>query len=163
MIGHQQAATGITGLKTTLQPEGATDENGSAAVVMAGAAENNAGAQENGDTLTADDAPKITNPALAGISEVSMPAAAVNSDGLGAPADNNEGDEKKEDEEEGEEPIDMSFPSDQGWQKILLYLFSFPLMAPLYVTLPDTKDKSSKCSTSYPNVSCCSLRIFLFN
>ena len=148
MIGHQQAATGITGLKTTLQLEGASEDNGTAAVVIAGAAENNVGAQENGDTVTADDAPKITNPALAGISEVSTPAAAVNNDGLGAPADNNEGDEKKEDEEEGEEPIDMSFPRDEGWQKILLYLISFPLMAPLYVTLPDTKDKSSKFSTS---------------
>ena len=59
----------------------------------------------------------------------------------------NAGDKKKEDgeeEEEEDEPIDMSFPIKEGWQKILLYIISFPIMAPLYLTLPDTKNKKSK-------------------
>ena len=47
-------------------------------------------------------------------------------------------------EEEEEEPIDMSFPSGQGWKKILIYIVSFPIMAPLYLTLPDTKKPDSK-------------------
>ena len=62
-------------------------------------------------------------------------------------ADKSEDPDKKENDEENEdeeEPIDMSFPLKGGWQKIVLYLVSFPIMAPLYVTLPDTKDKSSK-------------------
>ena len=59
-------------------------------------------------------------------------------------AENNE-DNKKGEEEEEEPPIDMTFPAKDGWQKILLYLISFPIMAPLYVTLPDTKNRASKC------------------
>ena len=68
--------------------------------------------------------------------------------------------------EEGEDPIDMSFPKEGGWKTILVYLVrqttpalvrlhqsphpffflqvSFPIMAPLYVTLPDTKNPDSK-------------------
>ena len=54
-------------------------------------------------------------------------------------------DDKKEDEDE-EEPIDMSFKkaAEGGWKQIIVYLISFPLMFPLYLTLPDTKDKKSK-------------------
>ena len=53
--------------------------------------------------------------------------------------------DKKEDEDE-EEPIDMSFKkaAEGGWKQIIVYLISFPLMFPLYLTLPDTKDKKSK-------------------
>ncbi|XP_040566002.1 sodium/potassium/calcium exchanger Nckx30C isoform X4 [Lepeophtheirus salmonis] len=47
-------------------------------------------------------------------------------------------------EEEEEKPIDMSFPIDQGWKKILVYIVSFPIMGPLYLTLPDTKDPKKK-------------------
>ena len=45
--------------------------------------------------------------------------------------------------EEEEDPIDMSFPMGQGWKKILVYIISFPIMFPLYITLPDTKDPKS--------------------
>ena len=38
----------------------------------------------------------------------------------------------------------MTFPKDKGWKAILVYLISFPIMAPLWLTLPDTKNKSSK-------------------
>merc|ERR1739848_602980 len=50
------------------------------------------------------------------------------------------------DDDEEEEPIDMKFPTGENanWKKILIYLVSFPLMAPMYITLPDTRDKSKK-------------------
>ena len=44
-----------------------------------------------------------------------------------------------EDAEEPEPPIDMSFPTDSA-AKLVIYLLSFPLMAPLYITLPDMKN-----------------------
>ena len=47
--------------------------------------------------------------------------------------------EKPEEEEEAEPPIDMSFPTDSA-AKLVIYLLSFPLMAPLYITLPDMKN-----------------------
>ena len=48
---------------------------------------------------------------------------------------------KPEGEEEDEEPpIDMTFPTDSP-AKMIIYILSFPLMAPLYITLPDTKNK----------------------
>ena len=42
-------------------------------------------------------------------------------------------------EEEEDPPIDMSFPTDSP-ARMIIYILSFPLMAPLYVTLPDTKN-----------------------
>jgi hypothetical protein len=45
----------------------------------------------------------------------------------------------EEEEEEKEPPIDMSFPTDSA-AKLVIYLLSFPLMAPLYITLPDQKN-----------------------
>jgi len=48
---------------------------------------------------------------------------------------------KAEGEEEDEEPpIDMSFPGFSSPGKLVLYIVSFPLMAPLYITLPDMKN-----------------------
>ena len=49
-----------------------------------------------------------------------------------------------DDDEGNEDPIDMSFPKEGGWKKIVVYLISFPIMAPLFYTLPDTKNKESK-------------------
>ncbi len=43
-----------------------------------------------------------------------------------------------------EEPIDMRFPKGQGCKKITVYVISFPIMAPLYLTLPDTKNPTSE-------------------
>ena len=54
-----------------------------------------------------------------------------------------EGSEEGVGEEIDEEPIDMSFPSGGDWKKIILYLISFPIMFPLYYTLPDTKKPKS--------------------
>ena len=52
--------------------------------------------------------------------------------------------EEEEDGDGEEDPIDMSFPKEGGWKKIVVYLISFPIMAPLFYTLPDTKNKESK-------------------
>ena len=52
--------------------------------------------------------------------------------------------EGEDEGEDNDDPIDMSFPKKGGWKKILVYLVSFPIMAPLFVTLPDTKNKASK-------------------
>jgi len=47
---------------------------------------------------------------------------------------------KPEGEEDEEDlPIDMSFPTDSP-ARMIIYILSFPLMAPLYITLPDTKN-----------------------
>ena len=43
-------------------------------------------------------------------------------------------------EEEENPPIDMSFPK-EGPLKMIVYILTFPLMAPMYVTLPDTRNK----------------------
>ena len=46
-----------------------------------------------------------------------------------------------EGEEENEEaPIDMTFPK-HSLLKRIVYIISFPLMAPLYLTLPDMRNK----------------------
>lgn len=125
MIGHQQAAAGITGLKTTLQPPGLEGEAGFEA-------------QENGKEMNdVEMAPKVTNPEA----QASTPGDQEPTEDKSEDPDKKENDEENEDEEE---PIDMSFPLKGGWQKIVLYLVSFPIMAPLYVTLPDTKDKSKR-------------------
>merc|ERR1719187_2577422 len=52
--------------------------------------------------------------------------------------------EEAGDDEEENEPIDMSFPKGEGWKKILVYLISWPIMFPLYYTLPDTKKPNLK-------------------
>lgn len=49
-----------------------------------------------------------------------------------------------DDDEEEEQPIDMSFPKDHGWKAIIVYLISFPIMAPLFITLPDTKKEKMR-------------------
>lgn len=51
-------------------------------------------------------------------------------------------------EVEGEvqpEPLDMRFPS-KGLDKQLTYLALFPIIFPLWLTLPDTRAESGKCS-----------------
>ena len=129
MIGHQQAAAGIAGLKQSLQPPEGVGAELPADVVAPEQAE------QNGKELEL--APKAENPAAASLGDNAE---------AGEPEKKEDGDNEEDDE--GEPPIDMKFPSGQGWKKILLYLISFPLMAPLYVTLPDTKDSKSKLSVS---------------
>ena len=89
--------------------------------------------------LSDDEAPKVNN------SEATL----KNPDNAGDNDTADAGGEKKaegDDDEEDEEPIDMKFPTGENanWKKILIYIVSFPLMAPMYITLPDTRDKSSK-------------------
>ena len=131
MIGHQQA--GINALKSTLQD---------------GDQPQAAPTQENGKEMEeVSEPPKVNNPALeegtttGGSGDAENPAATVeNGTNNGAAA------EKDNEEEEGEAPIDMSFPAKDGWKAILVYIISFPIMGPLYITLPDTKNEKSKCT-----------------
>lgn len=51
---------------------------------------------------------------------------------------------EEDEEQEGEDPIDMSFPMKGGWKAILVYLISFPIMFPLFLTLPDTKNPAKR-------------------
>ena len=50
-------------------------------------------------------------------------------------------------EVEGEvqpEPLDMRFPS-KGFSKQITYLVLFPIIFPLWLTLPDTRGERGKC------------------
>jgi len=140
MIGHQQAhaaGQGITGLKTQLQ----LDSTGEATAN---------GAQENGkDDMEDPDAPKVTNPAAADGDNSTAVQIVENNTGDGDNAANDKSKDAEvakdaEEDEEAEEPIDMSFPKGGDWKKILIYLISFPIMFPLYYTLPDTKKPKLK-------------------
>lgn len=135
MIGHQQAATGITALKSTLQ------EGEEATQVT----------QENGKEMEeVAEPPKVNNPALeAEAAGDTTAVASVTENGTNngdapveKPADNNV--ENNEEEGEGEDPIDMTFPAKDGWKAILVYIISFPIMGPLFITLPDTKNEKKK-------------------
>lgn len=133
MIGHQQAAAGITGLKTTLQPEGTDPEQPAQE------------AQENGKEL------ELEVKAENNLDLAANSTAPNEEENTTAAAGGNEDDASKkegqtEEDDDGDGPIDMTFPAKEGWKKIVLYLISFPIMAPLFITLPDTKDKSSKSS-----------------
>ena len=137
MIGHQQAATGITALKSTLQEgEEATQVTQET--------------QENGKEMEeVAEPPKVNNPALeAEAAGDTTAVASVTENGTNngdapveKPADNNV--ENNEEEGEGEDPIDMTFPAKDGWKAILVYIISFPIMGPLFITLPDTKNEKS--------------------
>ena len=141
MIGHQQAATGINALKSTLQ-------EGEEAVppVM----------QENGkemEEVSEQPPPKVNNPAAALEGGDTASSTAVNNTALNVEATENgtnngdasnvEKPDNEEKEEEGEDPIDMTFPAKDGWKAILVYIISFPIMGPLFITLPDTKNEKS--------------------
>lgn len=134
---------GITGLKTQLQLDSTGD------------ATNNE-AQENGkdDSANDTDAPKVTNPAVESDEEKTAKVVIEENNTSADPDSDNEKSKKDEvtvevkdgkenaeqagdDEDDG--PIDMSFPKDGDWKKILVYLISWPIMFPLYYTLPDTK------------------------
>jgi len=142
MIGHQQAATGINALKSTLQ-------EGEEAVppVM----------QENGkemEEVSEQPPPKVNNPAAALEGGDTASSTAVNNTALNVEATENgtnngdasnvEKPDNEEKEEEGEDPIDMTFPAKDGWKAILVYIISFPIMGPLFITLPDTKNEKKK-------------------
>jgi len=150
MIGHQQAhaaGQGITGLKTQLQ----LDSTGEATVN--GAQENNKDKSERSSNNLGTQ--KVNNPTvnsdedninLESNSNVEvLDHYSANKDNMVNQAINSkEGSEEGVGEEIDEEPIDMSFPTGGDWKKILLYLISFPIMFPLYYTLPDTKKPKMK-------------------
>lgn len=134
---------GITGLKTQLQLDSTGDATANEA-------------QENGkdDSANDTDAPKVTNPAVESDEEKTAKVVIEENNTSADPDSENEKSKKDEvtvevkdgkenaeqavdDEDDG--PIDMSFPKDGDWKKILVYLISWPIMFPLYYTLPDTK------------------------
>ena len=127
MIG-ETAPGGISQLKTHLQE---TEVNVDAV---------NNGAEGSGT----GNAASATANAGSAIDDVCVKSAGENEEnGGGAGAEGGGGEEEDDDDA----PIDMSFPSGGGWKKIVIYLVSFPIMFPLYLTLPDTKDpKSKSCS-----------------
>ena len=108
------------------------------------------------------DIPKVINPAVNSDGDNTTAAVVIvenntSNEGSDLPSTNDKSkkddvanqDGKETNEEAGgeegdEEPIDMSFPKGGDWKKILLYLISFPIMFPLYYTLPDTKKPKSK-------------------
>eukprot|EP00094_Tigriopus_californicus_P012198 TCALIF_11790-PA protein Name:"Similar to Nckx30C Sodium/potassium/calcium exchanger Nckx30C (Drosophila melanogaster)" AED:0.29 eAED:0.34 QI:0/0.16/0.07/0.76/0.5/0.46/13/0/641 len=61
---------------------------------------------------------------------------------LGDDQTNLEDPQPEESNEDG--PIDMSLPGSGDWKAIMFYVISFPIMAPLFITLPDTKNPSSE-------------------
>jgi len=139
---------GITGLKTQLQLDPTAD-----------APTNEA--QENGKDESGDDpdAPKVTNPAIEADGDKTVVKIEESNTAVDPDPGNDETkkeqtaeEEKAEkktaeeagDDEEENEPIDMSFPKGEGWKKILVYLISWPIMFPLYYTLPDTKKPNLK-------------------
>ena len=132
MIGHQQAAGGLNALKTTLQ---APDASGDPAAVTASEANAASATQENGKEM--EEVPKVNNPALEANEAVEAPEA-TEANGTA----NGEKDPEADEEDEG--PIDMSFPKNEGWKRILVYLVSFPIMGPLFITLPDTKNEKKR-------------------
>merc|ERR1712004_411062 len=133
MIGHQQAATGINALKSTLQ-------EGEEAVppVM----------QEYGkemEEVSEQPPPKVNNPAAAlEGGDTALNVEATENGTNNGDASNVEKPDNEEKEEEGEDPIDMTFPAKDGWKAILVYIISFPIMGPLFITLPDTKNEKKK-------------------
>lgn len=144
---------GITGLKTQLQ----LDSTGEATANET---------QENGkdDAGNDPDAPKVINPAAVDsegdkatttvvINEENNTSDDPDSANDKSKKEEIEGEEKADketaeeagdDEEEPAEPIDMSFPKDKDWKTIVVYLVSWPIMFPLYYTLPDTKKEHLK-------------------
>ena len=134
MIGHQQAATGINALKTTLQAPDASGDPG--AVTASAEATGDTAVEANGKEL--EEVPKANNPAM----EAEAGGEAAEATEANGTANGEKDPEGGEDEDEG--PIDMSFPKNEGWKRILVYLVSFPIMGPLFITLPDTKNEKKK-------------------
>ena len=74
--------------------------------------------------------------------------ATVHPDGEASKAEPAKADEEGGDDDE-EEPINMEFPT-ESILKGLIYIVTFPLMGPLYITLPDTKNREF---TMFPSFS----------
>ena len=137
MIGEDPAAGvgGINQLKSHLQVEGEQQQQNGAQHVESELTE----VKKDGESA----APNDESGAAAGknnsadLTAVSSTAVIDPDSAAGAPVA----------EEDDGDPIDMSFPKDGGWKQIVIYLFSFPIMFPLFITLPDTKNPKSEFFT----------------
>ena len=133
MIGEDPAAGGVGGinqLKNHLQVEGEQQQQNGSQHVESELTE----VKKEGDSAAPNDESGAGKNS-ADLTAVSSTAAVIDPDSAtGAP----------DAEEDDGDPIDMSFPKDGGWKQIVIYLFSFPIMFPLFLTLPDTKNPKSE-------------------
>lgn len=138
MMGSQPGATGIGKLKSQLAGSAATDVS----VATAKDGVNGTSKEmELKETNTEAATPKQhNNEAFAESGNTAEAAAAA---GKRESVSGGGGDD---DDDEEEKPIDLSFPkgAERNWKSILVYLISLPIMAPLFFTLPDTKNEKKK-------------------
>ena len=135
MIGEDPGGVGgINQLKSHLQVEGEQQQNG-AHHVESELTE----VKKDGEAAASEEAGDGKNsaagmPAAQATAAATAPGSAVIESAAADAAEEDAGD-----------PIDMSFPKGGGWKQIIIYLFSFPIMFPLFITLPDTKNPKSEC------------------
>ena len=133
MIGEDPAGGvgGINQLKSHLQVEGEQQQQNGAQHVESELTE----VKKDGESAAPNDE--------SGAGKNSADLTAADSSTAVIDPDSAAGAPVAEEEDDGD-PIDMSFPKDGGWKQIVIYLFSFPIMFPLFITLPDTKNPKSE-------------------
>jgi len=134
MIGEDPSGGGVGGinqLKSHLQVDGEQQQNGGQHAAESELTE----VKKDGESAAAaarNDESEAGKNNSADLTAVSSTAAVIAPDSAAS--------RTSVAEEEDGDPIDMSFPKNGGWKQIVIYLLSFPIMFPLYVTLPDTKN-----------------------
>jgi len=133
MIGEDPAGGvgGINQLKSHLQVEGEQQQQNGAQHVESELTE----VKKDGESVAPNDE--------SGAGKNSADLTAADSSTAVIDPDSAAGAPVAEEEDDGD-PIDMSFPKDGGWKQIVIYLFSFPIMFPLFITLPDTKNPKKR-------------------
>jgi len=133
MIGEDPAGGvgGINQLKSHLQVEGEQQQQNGAQHVESELTE----VKKDGESAAPNDE--------SGAGKNSADLTAADSSTAVIDPDSAAGAPVAEEEDDGD-PIDMSFPKDGGWKQIVIYLFSFPIMFPLFITLPDTKNPKKR-------------------
>ena len=138
MIGEDPSGGGVGGinqLKNHLQVDGEQQQNGGQHAAESELTE----VKKDGESAAAaarNDESEAGKNNSADLTAVSSTAAVIAPDSAAS--------RTSVAEEEDGDPIDMSFPKNGGWKQIVIYLLSFPIMFPLYVTLPDTKNPKSE-------------------
>ena len=136
MIGEDPSGAGVGGinqLKSHLQVDGEQQQNGGQHASESGLTE----VKEDGESAAARNAEsEAEKNNSADLTAVSSTAAVIVPDSATS--------RTSVAEEDDGDPIDMSFPKNGGWKQIVIYLLSFPIMFPLYITLPDTKNPKSE-------------------
>ena len=146
MIGEDPGGVGgINQLKNHLQVEGEQQQQQNGAHHVE--SELTEVKKDGSEVAATDESGAGKNSAAAGmpaqVAEAAAGSAVIDSDSAAAAA-------ADATEEDAGDPIDMSFPKGGGWKQIIIYLFSFPIMFPLFITLPDTKNPNSECDAPPP-------------